>query len=276
MASPDHLLTRDNPEKVRLGITVNGSPGILTGSEWRGTTGAPLLWFVHGFQSERLGNKAWNLFQTAREKGWSFTSFDFRGHGESTPTNMSQPENPLAGLCHSSLVEDMEKISGYLDSWHSGPRILIGSSMGGYAAAWLAALHPSRVQGLVLVAPAWRFGATILGRVEKANPGSTSQWKETGWFDYEGGFGPTRLSWRLIEESEAHPYSLLARRIACPIRVIHGLDDEVIPFSESVEALGNLQVDANLILTRTGGHRLLDQIPLILAEAQKLAIQAEG
>ncbi len=258
MAPFDPVLNIRTVSTVRLGIAAESASGILTGSEYRGKSGAPLLWFVHGFQSERMGNKAKALLNAAIAMGWSFTSYDFRGHGESSPSAPATPEHPLAGLCHSSLVADMESVAKHLDSWHTGPRILVGSSMGGYASAWHAALHPMKVQGLVLVAPAWRFGHTILGRVEKAIPDAARLWKETGWFDYPGSITPTKLSWRLVEEAEAHPFHMLARKISCPVRVLHAMDDDIIDYAESVEALKHLTVDALLLLARTGGHRLLN------------------
>jgi hypothetical protein len=36
------------------------------------------------------------------------------------------------------------------------------------------------------------------------------------------------------------------------------MDDDIIDYAESVEALKHLTVDALLLLSRTGGHRLLD------------------
>lgn len=271
MAPSGSDLSHPRPNTVRLAIQAEEGPGILAGSELRGDPNAPLLWFVHGFQSERLGNKAQALLAAAAGRGWSFTSYDFRGHGESSPTHPLSVEHPLAALCHSSLTTDMERIAQHLDTWHGGPRILIGSSMGGYASAWHAALHPKRVQGLVLVAPAWRFGQTILGRVEKLSPGASQIWKEAGWFDYPGGMAPTRLSWRLVEEAEAHPYHMLARRIGCPVRVLHAMDDDVIDYQESVEALKHLSVDAHLLLTRTGGHRLIEHVDQLVNLGVELA-----
>lgn len=274
MAPSGSDMSLPQPNTVRLAMQAEEGPGILTGSELRGEPDAPLLWFVHGFQSERMGNKAQALLSAATVRGWSFTSYDFRGHGESSPTHHSTAEHPLAGLCHTSLTTDMERIAQHLDTWHVGPRILIGSSMGGYASAWHAALHPKRVQGLVLVAPAWRFGQTILGRVEKFSPGASQIWKETGWLDYPGGVAPARLSWRLVEEAEAHPYPMLARRIGCPVRVLHAMDDEVIDYQESVEALVHLSVDAHLLLTRTGGHRLIEHVEQLVQLGLELANHA--
>lgn len=276
MASPFIDLNRQQPSTVRLGVQTEEGNGVLTGTELRGPSDAPLFWFVHGFQSERLGNKAGSLLEAASGRGWSFTSFDFRGHGESSTTMPGSPEHPLAGLCHSSLISDMDAIASHLDTWHNGPRVLIGSSMGGYASAWHAALHPKKVQGLVLVAPAWRFGNTILGRVEKSAPDAGKTWKETGWHEYEGGIATTRLSWRLVEEAAAHPYSMLARRLGCPVRVLHAMDDDVIDCQESVEALKLLTCNAELLITRTGGHRLSGYLDQVVRMAVDLAGNDQG
>ena len=259
----------DSLSTVRLPVISSfGTEGILTGSEHRSRPNQPLLWFVHGFQSERSGSKAKALLEKAMHLGWSFASFDFRGHGGSSPTHSVAP---LGRLCHTSLMEDMDVIASHLDSWHTGRRVLVGSSMGGYASAWYAALHPLRVHGLALAAPAWRFGNTLQERLEQSRPGSTKEWQTKRWIAYPGITGDTLVSWQMVEEAKAHPHTLLARRIGCPVLILHAIDDDVIPCAESVEMLGLLSIDAQLLLTRIGGHRLLEHVETLAQLAAQLA-----
>src|SRR5581483_4458871 len=105
--------------------------------------------YVHGFGSTRAGVKADALEEACARRGWTFASFDFRGHGASTGT--------LLELRGTLLLEDLEALRDYLVS-RGIPRVcLLGSSMGGWAAAWFAMRHPHSLLACALIAPALRF-----------------------------------------------------------------------------------------------------------------------
>lgn len=232
-----------------------------------GRSDGPLLWYVHGFQSDGTGTKASALCELAAQTGTAFVSADFRGHGGSTPTH---PDGPLLGLCHETLLDDLRAVRAFTAQWHQGPRVLVGSSMGGYAASWFAAEHPEAVQGLALAAPAFRFGSTMLGRV----PGLTAEaWRAAGSVDYRGMAGPVRLGWKLYEQAEGRNENVLAQRLnpAMPIRIFHAVDDDVIPFADSVAFVAAAGPDVELALSRSGGHRLQESAGTIARSAMSLA-----
>ena len=232
-----------------------------------GRSDGPLLWYVHGFQSDGTGTKASALCELAAQTGTAFVSADFRGHGGSTPTH---PDGPLLGLCHETLLDDLRAVRAFTAQWHQGPRVLVGSSMGGYAASWFAAEHPEAVQGLALAAPAFRFGSTMLGRV----PGLTAEaWRAAGSVDYRGMAGPVRLGWKLYEQAEGRNENVLAQRLnpAMPIRIFHAADDDVIPYADSVAFVAAAGPDVELALSRSGGHRLQESAGTIARSAMSLA-----
>lgn len=254
------------PAQERQTLVEAEGGGTLLARWFPGRPDGPLLWYVHGFQSDGSGNKATALRDLAMREGLGFLSVDFRGHGGSSPTH---PDGPLLGLCHESLLDDMRTARAFSAGWHQGPRILVGSSMGGYAAAWFAAEHPEAVQGLVLAAPAFRFGSTMLGRV----PGLTPEaWRLRGSAEYQGMAGPVRLGWQLYEQAAGRGVALLAQRLnpSMPIRVFHAIDDDVIPYADSVDFVAGAGPDVELALSRSGGHRLQESAGAIAMAALSL------
>src|SRR5262249_52318472 len=102
--------------------------------------------YVHGFGSRRDGEKSEALADACARRGWTFAAFDFRGRGASDGASRE--------LTATRLFEDLTAIHGFLAA-HDPPRLgLVGSSMGGFAAAWFAVRHPEAVAGCVLLAPA--------------------------------------------------------------------------------------------------------------------------
>src|SRR5437764_191955 len=111
--------------------------------------GQPGEWavvYVHGFGSTRRGEKALAVEKACVARGWTFAAFDFRGHGASSGT--------MLDLCGTGLLEDLEALHEYLAG--RGVRRLcpVGSSMGGWAAAWFSVRHPHAVPACAAIAPA--------------------------------------------------------------------------------------------------------------------------
>ncbi len=62
--------------------------------------------YVHGFGSTQVGEKPAAVEQACARRGWTYASFDFRGHGQSTGTMLE--------MRGSALLEDLEAIREYL------------------------------------------------------------------------------------------------------------------------------------------------------------------
>lgn len=74
------------------------------------------------------------------ESGWRVTTLDWPGHGQSP---RSQPETAVG--FGELLVRMLDELGG--------EHVLLGNSVGGFAALYAAAHRPERVAGLVLVSP---------------------------------------------------------------------------------------------------------------------------
>lgn len=105
---------------------------------------APGFVYLHGLGSVRDGEKSRSLLSYAAARGRGFTRFDFRGHGESS--------GHLSDLLLSDVIAD-----GIAVLEEAGRSVLVGSSLGGLVASWVADARPELVQALVLLAPAFGF-----------------------------------------------------------------------------------------------------------------------
>ena len=89
-----------------------------------------MILLAHGLEGSPQGRKA----QALRAAGLSLLAPDQRG-------------KVLA-----ERIAELEALSA-----HQSPMLLVGSSYGGLAAAWLAEAHPSRWRGILLLAPALHY-----------------------------------------------------------------------------------------------------------------------
>lgn len=202
--------------------------------------------YVHGFGSHRGGEKAAALAAECDRRGWTFAAFDFRGHGAST--------GQMRDLAASRLLEDLAAIRDFLNARGHARLGFVGSSMGGFAAAWFAIRHPKAVTGCVLLAPAFRF---LERRVTELTAGELAEWRRTGvrrlhneWVDVEIGYG-------LVEERAAFDPADLARGWQTPLLIYHGLADDVVPVADSLSFIEAIAYpDAELRLLKAGDHRL--------------------
>lgn len=237
-------MAAEGGEQVRLALAHGGwLHGDLERAQQSET---PIVLFIHGFGSRRGGDKADALAAACRRRCWSFAAFDFRGHGESSGT--------LLELRGSGLLADLEAIRDYLGERGGRELCLVGSSMGGWAATWFALAHPESVAACVLLAPAFGF---VSSRWAKLTEEERRAWKETGrlrvtndWVDAEIGYG-------LVEEMERFPQERLAAQWVKPLLIYHGLRDDVVPYTHSlnfVEKTAGMNVELRLL--KEGDHRL--------------------
>lgn len=145
--------------------------------------------------------------------------------------------------------------------------VLIGSSLGGLAAARVAE-HDRRVERMVLLAPALRFG---LRWRERLGDDGWRRWMDTGWletFDHTTG-GTARVHADFARGVLARDEGLPA--IHVPTLVLHGTEDDVVPVTVSRElAAGRPLVR---LVELPDGHDLLATLPVILDAIDDFVLQ---
>ena len=203
--------------------------------------------YVHGFGSTRLGEKSAALEAVCTRQGWTYASFDFRGHGRSTGTMLE--------LRGSQLLEDVEAVQDHLVSRGIRRFCPVGSSMGGWAAAWFTQRHPQSVPACVLLAPALDFLRSRWALLPEAE---RRRWKATGRLRIRSDWVDTEIGYGLVEEIERFPVERLAAELTRPMLILHGMRDEVIPYTQSlafVERAAHPNIELHLY--KNGDHRLL-------------------
>ena len=128
------------------------SNGVKLAYDERGS-GSPALVFIHGWTCNR------SFFAPQVEhfaKRYRVVSVDLRGHGES-----DKPQGPYPVSVYAADVAHV------IAELKLGKVIAVGHSMGGITVLQLAAAHPDRVAGIVMVDPApLTFPPELRGAIE--------------------------------------------------------------------------------------------------------------
>jgi uncharacterized protein len=145
----------------------------------------------------------------------------------------------------------------------AGPRIrLIGSSLGGWMATLFAAKHPTLVDRMVLVAPAFDFGERWRERLGEDGVERWLAGEETLFQGADGVAVPVHPNFYI--EASALPQRPIA---PVPALILHGVRDEIIPI-ESSRRYAN-EVSRVELIELPADHRLSDHEARLAAETQR-------
>ena len=203
-------------------------------------TGAAIL--CHGMDSDKNSEKLIFLARKLAEAGVLALRFDFAYVGESS--------GKYEDITYSGEVEDLKAAYALLQSHHPGRTAVLGSSMGGTIALLFAAIEPSVAAVVTVAAPV--HPENFPGRI--LTPGHLQQWRERGFTFYNG----QRLNVSLLEDLERLNVPRSARDVKCPVLILHGDADEVVPVSEAFELHDCLSVTKRLSILKGTDHRISD------------------
>lgn len=209
-----------------------------------------------------LGLKAAALERFCEQQQWSYTRFDYAGHGES--------DGEAAAFTLSDWLDDVLCV---LDD-SEGDVLLVGSSMGGWLATLAACRRPDKVRGLLLLAAAPDFLQELIQPRLSASD---------IWDLQQGGVvllpnayaAPYPITQALLDSGA--PLSVLSDTsqpdqptvgsLSCPVRLIHGTADTDVPHTLSLRLMEKIShSDAQTILLHQADHRLSDERALSVME----------
>lgn len=204
------------------------------------------LAYLHGFASGPRSRKGAALAAAFAERG-----------GRLQQPDLNRPD--FAHLTYSGMLAAVVALDAAAGTG-DGPWGFVGSSMGGWVAARWAELHPDKVDRLLLLAP----GLDLPNRWRQLiSEAELSAWEARGWREVADADGvPTRLHWGLMEDARRQP-SLPRPR--CPVLILHGRRDEVVPVEVS-EAYASERSNVELEVV-DDDHDLLSALPRIIERA---------
>ncbi|MBI3273180.1 MAG: alpha/beta hydrolase [Planctomycetes bacterium] len=204
-----------------------------------------LVVYLHGLLADQNGEKATFLRQRVLAGGCAYATFDFRGHGRSS--------RALRELTPSGLLEDVTAVVGRVA--RPGRRlVLVGSSLGGWAAAWFTVRGTAPVDACFLIAPSFR----LLQRLADAlSPEEREAWRSAGSRVFRGPYGEYELGAQVLEDVTAYRFEDLAAAYCTPTFIVHGMRDESVPWEQSLEfASKTAKADVECLVLNDGDHRL--------------------
>jgi pimeloyl-ACP methyl ester carboxylesterase len=208
--------------------------------------GAPGVVFLCGLRSDMTGTKAVFLEDACRARGLAFVRFDYFGHGASS-----------GDFSAGTIGRWAQDAVAAIDALSQGPQILVGSSMGGWIMLLAALERPQRIKGLLGIAAAPDFTEDLL--FARLGPAERQALRELGSVTLPSEYDPAGYTYTrdLVEEAKGH---LLLRRpiaIAAPVRLLHGMGDNAVPWQRSLLLCARLESrDVTLTLVKDGDHRL--------------------
>lgn len=196
--------------------------------------------YLHGFASSPKSKKASYFDKQLREHGITATIPDLN-----TPSFRDLTLTRQIDLVGSLLNENKNCVA-------------IGSSMGGLVAT-LSAIHFPSIKALILLAPGFGIEKRWMNLVD---PDRRGIWKEEGVIEvfHYGNECNEPLSYRFVEDLES--YSTRNIQVTIPTLILHGINDDVVPVTESRNFVEQNSKHAKLV-EFDDGHELATSLPEI-------------
>ncbi len=231
----------------------NKLSGVLHHPGQEAGSGAVIL--CHGMDSTKESKKLVFLGEALALRGFTALRFDFAYVGES--------DGKFEDITYTGEVEDLKAAYALIQNRGAGKIAIIGSSMGGSVALLFAALEPKVAVLVTVAAPIHpeQFPRRIL------TPEQMQEWRESGFTIYNG----QRLNVSLLDDLEKLNIPESARKIICPVLILHGDRDNIVPVREAHELHGYLPNPKKLTILKGVDHRLSD--PALMTQAVSEAIE---
>jgi uncharacterized protein len=195
----------------------------------------------HGMGSNKESDKLALLSQELAQRHLLALRFDFAYAGKS---------GKFEEVTYSGGVEDLQAAFAFMRDRQAGKIAIFGSSMGGTVALLFAAQEAGVATVVTIAAPVHpeRFTSRLL------TPAQVEEWRKTGHTFYHG----QRIDVSLLHDLEKLNVPAAAQKISCPVFILHGDRDDVVPVEEAHELYGYLCGSKKLSIVQGADHRFSD------------------
>lgn len=216
-------------EQVEFNTPRKNGEFTLVGNYWEADSDAGIV-MAHGFTGDRSEQGYFDrITESLNDAGYNVMAFDFAGSGESDdePLRIDNQVNDLKTAIEYMVSKGVDRVGLY------------GHSQGG-----LVALrnYSDKVEAVVLTSPVTDSMA------DYADTGLTEEQKEEleekGFYTRNRENGIRKkytVSKNLLEQKEKLNQDEILQGVECPVKIIHGTEDEVVPIESSRRAAEKLQ-----------------------------------
>jgi pimeloyl-ACP methyl ester carboxylesterase len=247
-----------------------------------------------------VNSRHWKLQVPFLARQWQVLTMDGRGSGQSDRPVDTQSYGDAAFVADAFAVMDAVGIER---------TAVAGLSLGGLWAVMMAALQPQRVTSLALIGPAAWVVPPDPGLIEAVGMFEDALPAHPGWHRWNAGYWmsnypdfvqffmerclPEPHSTKQLEDAvgwglETTPEVLVAieravsrfdaiqyiERVRCPVLIVHGDRDEVVPLDNSIDLAGLLH--ATLVVVKGSGHLPHARYPVRVNLALRDFLQANA
>lgn len=218
----------------------------------------PTIVFLPGYMSDMAGGKATAVFDWAWAQGRSCLLLDYSGCGESE-----------GDFADGTLTRWRDEVLALIDHIGAERVVLIGSSMGGWLMLTVGLALGQRLSGMIGIAAAPDFTDWGYDEAQKALLRSGKTVLE------DNPYGPEPTPTHAAFWHDGETQKLLDGTIAIdtPVRLIHGQNDDDVPWETSLRTAHALRSSAvQVVLIKDGDHRLSrpQDIAVLLGNLQAL------
>ncbi|XP_048202546.1 palmitoyl-protein thioesterase ABHD10, mitochondrial [Perognathus longimembris pacificus] len=214
----------------------------------------PGIIFIPGYLSTMNGTKALAIEEFCKSVGHAYIRFDYSGVGNSD-----------GNLKDCTVGKWRKDVLSILDDVAKGPQILIGSSLGGWLMLHAAVARPEKVVALIGVATATDALVTQFRQLPvevQKEVEMKGVWSMPSKYNEEGFH---HVQYSFIKEAEHHCLLHSPIPVHCPVRLLHGLMDDIIPWHTSMQVADRLlSTDVDVILRKHSDHEMKEKADIQL------------
>ncbi|XP_033067230.1 mycophenolic acid acyl-glucuronide esterase, mitochondrial [Trachypithecus francoisi] len=215
---------------------------------------SPGIVFIPGYLSYMNGTKALAIEEFCKSLGHACIRFDYSGVGSSDGNSEE-----------STLGKWRKDVLSIIDDLADGPQILVGSSLGGWLMLHAAIARPEKVVALIGVATAADTLVTKFNQLPvelKKEVEMKGVWSMPSKYSEEGVYN---VQYSFIKEAEHHCLLHSPIPVNCPIRLLHGMKDDIVPWHTSMQVADRvLSTDVDVILRKHSDHQMKEKADIQL------------